>query len=142
MDLYRYFHPQHNPRLKKVPLRLIELGELEQASIELKNALTRAQLRTEHAPVGPINSEHFDDQIVAMNFVIESLETLGKAHPGDDSQTLLAMLQERAKAPGWENWTNLLRQRLELLRPFAQTEQQDNPLKVEDNGKIRKTNRG
>ena len=35
MDLYRYFHPHYNPRLRKVPLRLQELAELEQKQSEL-----------------------------------------------------------------------------------------------------------
>ncbi len=49
MDLYRYFHPHHNPRLLLVPLRLQELGELEQAAAELKKAVRRAAIRSENA---------------------------------------------------------------------------------------------
>ncbi|MCC6220908.1 MAG: hypothetical protein IT291_06685 [Deltaproteobacteria bacterium] len=118
MDLYRYFHPQHNPRLKKVPVRLIELAELEQASTELKHALQRAQARTQSAPIGAIRDEHFSDLIIAADFIIESLSTLSKAHPGDSTETLLNMLEERRNAPGWENWASLLRQRLDLLSQF------------------------
>ena len=114
MDLYRYFHPHHNPRLTKVPLRMQELGELEQAAIELKKAIERAEVRTAHAPVGGICKEHFSEMLVALDYLVESLSTLTKAHPGDDLDTMMHMLGERQNAPGWENWTRLLEQRLEI----------------------------
>lgn len=115
MDLYRYFHPHHNPRLRNVSLRQLELGELEQAAVELKNALVRASVRTEHSPIGGIRAEHFSEILVALDFIIESLATLSTAHPGDDDVTLRQLLEERRNAPGWENWATLLRQRLEMV---------------------------
>jgi hypothetical protein len=95
-------------------VRLQELGELHQASIELKQALTRAELRAENQPSGNIKAEHFSQIIVAMDYVVESLETLLKAHPGDNLDTLKSIVAERSNAPGWENWSRLLKQRLEL----------------------------
>lgn len=114
MDLYRYFHPHHNPRLLATPVRLQEFAELEQAAIELKRALERAELRTAQHPVGGINAGHVNGLIVAMNYVVESLSTLTHAHPGDSQETMREILREREDAPGWENWSRLLRQRLEL----------------------------
>lgn len=115
MDLYRYFHPHHNPRLHKTPLRLQELGELEQAAIELTKAIQRAEIRTRNAPLGPLHEEHFGDIVAALNYVVEALSELTKAHPGDDLNTMMQLLRERSDAPGWESWTKLLRQRLQLL---------------------------
>ncbi len=115
MDLYRYFHPQYNPRLRTVAMRLLEINELEQAARELRNAVDRASVRTEVAPVGQIRAKHFSEICIALDYVIESLATLGEAHPGDDNTTLRLLFEERRNAPGWENWASLLRQRLELL---------------------------
>ena len=115
MDLFRYFHPHFNPRLRNLPLRLIELCELSQAATELKNAVVRAQIRTANAPVGAIQFDHFNDVITALEYVVESLNTLSSAHPGDSVETLQLMLKERENAAGWENWARLLRQRLELV---------------------------
>ena len=118
MDLYRYFHPHHNPRLRNVPLRLQELGELEQAAVELHKALKRAEVRTGEAATGPIKKEHFNQIRVAMDYVVESLGTLSGAHPGDESDTMEQMLDERKDAPGWENWARLLKQRLEIVNQY------------------------
>ncbi len=115
MELYRYFHPHHNPRLRSTQLRLQELSELEQAATELRNALKRAEVRAENAPVGGITGEHFSQIQVALDYVVESLNTLCQAHPGDEDRTLISMLEERKNAPGWENWSRLLSQRLEIL---------------------------
>ncbi|MFN8391008.1 MAG: hypothetical protein U0136_12025 [Bdellovibrionota bacterium] len=112
MDLYRYFHPHHNPRLKNIPLRLQELAELEQAATELKRALERAKLRATDHPVGGIRKEHFGEILIAMDYVVDSLSTLTKAHPGDESETMAQLLKERVDAPGWENWARLLEQRI------------------------------
>jgi hypothetical protein len=46
MDIYRYFHPHHNPRLRTTPIRLQELNELEEAARELRRAIERAGLRS------------------------------------------------------------------------------------------------
>jgi len=121
MDLYRYFHPHHNPRLRSTPLRLQEIGELEQAAQELKKALKRAEIRSADAPSGPIKNEHFSQILVALEYVVESLETLSEAHQGDNETTMNDLLSERESAPGWENWCRLLKQRLELGQQFAST---------------------
>ncbi|MCB0359167.1 MAG: hypothetical protein KDD44_06015 [Bdellovibrionales bacterium] len=118
MDLYRYFHPHHNPRLNRTPIRLVELNELRQAVLELKKSVERAKIRTGNCPVGPIRDDHFSDMLVAVDYLVETLSTLCHAHPGDDSKTLESMIGERADAPGWENWTRLLEQRLELMRQY------------------------
>lgn len=122
MDLYRYFHPHHNPRLRNVPLRLQELGELEQAAVELKKAVKRAEVRTSISDAGPIKGEHFTQLLVALEYIVESLGTLAGAHPGDDADTMVQMLDERKDAPGWENWARLLKQRLEILRQYETQE--------------------
>ena len=112
MDIHRYFHPHHNPRLLHTSLRLQEFSELEQAAIELKKAVVRAQIRTANAPIGAIRQEHFSEIIVALDFVIDSLETIIKVHPGDDSATLMHMVEERKNTAGWENWAQLVKQRM------------------------------
>lgn len=114
MDIFRYFHPHHNPRLRSVPLRLQEVAELEQAALELKKALQRAQIRTESSPVEPIHGEHFNEIISAMHYVLDSLHTLHEAHPGDDFETVARLLEERKNTPGWENWVRLLQERMHL----------------------------
>ena len=119
MDLYRYFHPHYNPRLRKVSVRLVELGELEQGAVELRKAIERMQVRTENAPVGEIRAEHFSELLVALDYVVETLSTLMKAHPGDDLVALFQLLDERKGAPGWENWVRLLRQRLEIICQYG-----------------------
>ncbi|MCB0344789.1 MAG: hypothetical protein KDD66_06720 [Bdellovibrionales bacterium] len=119
MDLYRYFHPHHNPRLRSKPVRQLELAELEQAASEMHKAVRRAQIRTTNAPAGPIRAEHFEEMLIALNYLLETLGTLNDAHPGDDTSEMYELLAERAEAPGWESWTQLLRQRLELLKSSA-----------------------
>ncbi len=125
MELYRYFHPHHNPRLRQVSLRLQELGELEQAAVELRSAVRRAEIRSELAPVGRIQKDHFSEILVALDYIVESLSTLGKAHPGDDLSTLNSLLLERKDAPGWENWARLLRQRLQDVKYIEEIPQQE-----------------
>lgn len=114
MDIYRFFHPHHNPRLRRSKLRQLELSELEQAASELKKAIIAAQARTERNPVPPIMSEHFTDIIKAMNFVEQSLQTLCDAHPGDDRAALQELVDERSQSSGWEQWVVLTRQQLGL----------------------------
>ncbi len=115
MDLYRYFHPHHNPRLRNAPLRAQELGELEIAALELERALSRAMVRTESSPVGGISAAHFEQLLVAANYLVESLSTLAKAHPGDSDETMEKILGERIDAPGWESWVQLVRERLKMI---------------------------
>ncbi|MBX7145045.1 MAG: hypothetical protein K1X79_11385 [Oligoflexia bacterium] len=112
MDIYRFFHPHHNPRLHSTPLRQQELSELEQAASELCKALERAQSRTLRKAAGPILPGHFTDIIKAMRFVEASLQTLCDAHPGDNEQVLMDLVRERGALSGWEAWTSLLREQL------------------------------
>lgn len=110
MDIYRFFHPHHNPRLHNTALRLQELSELEQAASELRKALERAQKRSVRRPSPPILGQHFADIIKAMRFVEYSLQTLSDAHPGDQGNVLLDLINERSQFAGWETWTALLRE--------------------------------
>lgn len=137
MDLYRYFHPHHNPRLRHVPLRLQELSELEQAAIELKKALQRAEIRAASASIGGIREEHFAELVLAIDYIVESLHTLGKAHPGDSLEIVSQLLEERKDTPGWENWSRLLHQRLHFLESDharATTASPPNPDELGSNG--------
>lgn len=122
MDLYRYFHPHHNPRLRNKPVRLQELRELEQSAIELHKALKRAEIRSAEAPIGGIQAEHFGEILRAMDYIVESLGTLCEAHPGDETEVMREMLHERSDAPGWENWARLLRQRLRIMGQYDEGE--------------------
>lgn len=115
MDIYRFFHPHHNPRLHSTPLRQQELSELEQAGAELLKALDRARQRTTRKPVAPILPQHFSDVIKAMRFVVNSLETLCDAHPGDSPQVLMDLIHERSEFSGWEAWTALVQEQLGAL---------------------------
>ena len=118
MDLYRYFHPHHNPRLRNTCLRLQELAELEQAAAELNRAVRRAKIRGRNVPVGGIREEHFDELLSALDYIVTTLAALTSAHPGDSMETMLELLRERKDAPGWETWSRLLRQRLDLLNQY------------------------
>lgn len=112
MDIYRFFHPHHNPRLHSTPLRQQELSELEQAAAELRKALERAEHRTSRKTIPPIMREHFTDIIKAMMFVENSLQTLCDAHPGDSKASLLDLIHERSGFSGWDAWTNLLTEQI------------------------------
>ncbi|RMD86413.1 MAG: hypothetical protein D6808_03335 [Candidatus Dadabacteria bacterium] len=112
MDIYRYFHPHHNPRLMSTPIRQLELVELEQAASELEKSLKRAKQRLERKSVPPIMPEHFTDVIKAMNFVTRSLQTLCDAHPGDSKEDLRDLVEERSACSGWETWSALLQEQL------------------------------
>ena len=105
MDIYRFFHPHHNPRLVNTALRYTELSELLQAAVELRKALERAQQRTSRQAVPPILSEHFIDIIKAERFIEESLKTLCEVHPGDSEDELQKLASERSSSSGWEAWT-------------------------------------
>jgi hypothetical protein len=112
MDIYRFFHPHHNPRLHSTPLRQQELGELGQAAAELRKALERAQKRTERKTAAPILPQHFTDIIKAARFLETSLQTLVDAHPGDGEEIIRALIRERTECPGWDTWTALVREQL------------------------------
>jgi hypothetical protein len=105
MDIYRFFHPHHNPRLVNTALRYTELSELLQAATELRKALERAQQRTGRRARPPILPEHFSDVIKASRFLEASMQTLCEVHPGDAENELEELAQERSSASGWEAWT-------------------------------------
>ena len=109
MDIYRFFHPHHNPRLRRTALRLQELSELEHAACELRRALERAQQRAIRHAKPPIMAEHFTDVIKASRFIEASLQTLCEAHPGDTSTERSELVSERTSSTGWETWTQLFK---------------------------------
>jgi hypothetical protein len=115
MDLYRFFHPHHNPRLRSKPLRLQELSELELAARELHRALGRANLR-----LGSFDSLVPSDLMVAASDAIELasdlLHQMVDLYPEDSEEDMRTLLEERKTAPGWEAWCNLLTERLEMLK--------------------------
>jgi hypothetical protein len=111
MDLYRYFHPHHNPRLRHTPLRLQELGELEQAARELFRAVRRARIRT-----GETDSE-LGLVCSLMETLVCRLQTLREAHPGDTTAEILQIAHEREETSGWEQWAMLVTERLTALEP-------------------------
>ena len=115
MDLYRYFHPHYNPRLRNLALRLTELSELTQAALEIKNALTRAHVRSTNSPNYLGESTQFMELTGLLDIVIGRLQTIAEAIPEDDLQTMKQLLEERKNAPGWEGWCALLKERLQLL---------------------------
>ena len=123
MDIYRFFHPHHNPRLHSTPVRQQEISELEQAAAELLKALKRAQQRTSRRPVSPILPSHYVDIIKAMHFVEQSLQTLCDAHPGDTREHLIDMINERSGLSGWEHWTSLLSEQLVQHRETERAEE-------------------
>jgi N-methylhydantoinase A/oxoprolinase/acetone carboxylase beta subunit len=112
MDLYRFFHPHHNPRLNNVPIRYAELSELLQATTELRKALERAQHRTSKAPCDPILPEHFVDAIKASKFVEAALQAISEAHPGDSTEVLKEVVRERSNTSGWDAWTRSVQETL------------------------------
>ena len=112
MDIYRFFHPHHNPRLHSTALRQQELSELEQAAAELLKAVERAQQRARRRPVPPIMPEHFNDLIKALRFVESSFQTLCDAHEGDSRKDMMALINERSEFVGWETWASLVREQL------------------------------
>lgn len=112
MDIYRYFHPHHNPRLFSTPLRQQELSELEQASSELRKALERARLRTERGTPSRILPSHFDDLLKAVKFIESSLQTLCDAHEGDTLEILNELVAERRGLRGWETWARIVTEQL------------------------------
>ena len=118
MDLYRYFHPHFNPRLRNVSVRLQELLELQQAAIELRKAVERAGLRTETSGEGVLRSEYFTEVVAALSFASDALSEIIKIQPEDEVQTMIKMLEERKDAPGWESWSRLFAERVKLLTQY------------------------
>lgn len=118
MDLFRYFHPHHHPRLRRVPLRLQELGELELAAKELSRALKRAQIRSEdrfnhHAfKKSEISPEKLAEIISSLDFASNKLMALIHLHPGDSVNDMERLIEERKSISGWENWSRIVKERL------------------------------
>ena len=112
MDIYRFFHPHHNPRLHSTPVRQQELSELEQVASELRKSLERARQRTERCDRTRILPSHYDDILKAIKFVEASLQTLCDAHEGDTQENLIDLLGERSQLVGWETWSAILREQI------------------------------
>jgi hypothetical protein len=115
LDLSRYFHPHHNPRLLKVSLRLIECGELHQGAIHLLKAVERAAIRSRVAPQPELPSERLEAIAQALRTVVDELRSVVDTLPEDSHEALRDLVEERRHAPGWENWTRLLEGRLMLV---------------------------
>ena len=118
MDLFRYFHPHHHPRLRQVPLRLQELGELELAAIELGRAIRRAQIRSENRftptthPTSEITPERLEEIASSLDFAANKLAGLVHLHPGDSVDDMERLIGERKSISGWENWSRIVKERL------------------------------
>jgi predicted nuclease with TOPRIM domain len=111
MDIYRFFHPHHNPRLLGTPLRQQELGELEQAASELLRALKRAQLRCQKQEQSA-QVQQLSEPIQALQFTVNRLAELCDKHPGDSLEDLYDLISERGDTTGWANWSELVREQL------------------------------
>ena len=128
MDLFRYFHPHYHPRLRRVPLRLQELGELELAAKELSRAVRRAQIRSENrfGQSAQINSdispEKLAEIVSSLDFASNRLSALINLHPGDSADDMESLIEERKSISGWENWSRIVKERLNdsiILRKAA-----------------------
>jgi hypothetical protein len=109
MDIYRFFHPHHNPRLRRTRIRYQELCELEHAASELTRALAVAKERCARKPVANIAGEQFVELLKAGRFLEQSLHALRDAHPGDAPDEQDAIASERSSLVGWEGWTKAFR---------------------------------
>ena len=112
MDIYRFFHPHHNPRLLKKAVRQVELMELQQASAELRKAVERARQRVGLNPTAKLLPEHFSEIVKALRFAEESLQTLAQTQAGDKPQSMVDFVEERRGLKGWEEWSKLLVEQL------------------------------
>ena len=110
--LYEYFRPHLIPRLRYVPLRLQEIGELEQATKELRKAVKRAAIRSEVSAVGKIRKDDFEEILKALDFSCAKLAQIFQLHPGDSEETLGHLVEERENLSGWEQWVRFVAQRL------------------------------
>lgn len=114
MDIYRFFHPHHNPRLYSTPVRQQELSELLQVAVELLKAIERSKMRVKRKPIQNLNHEEFEASIEALQDVQASLQTLIDLHPGDSRDALADLISERAQMTGWDNWTRLLGEQIQI----------------------------
>ncbi len=115
MDLYKYFQPHHNPRLRSKSIRHQEIRELIEANVELGKACERAFIRQKEAPLDDFKKEELAKVLSYLHGSLALLEKLSDKHPGDEEEDLKTMLKERAESPGWENWARLLKERLGQL---------------------------
>jgi len=113
MDLYRYFHPHHHPRLRNVPLRHQEIQELLQAALEIKRAISRARIRSEENKILGIDPISFERMLLPLDDVIDQLSIMSDMHPGDDVETIRQLTIEREAVPGWEMWSQLVKKRID-----------------------------
>lgn len=113
MDLYRFFYPHHNPRLRTVKLRLQELTEISLAIKEIGRVLNRSKRR-----IGADESylENMEDTINAIDLAHSIIETTIRNYPEDTPEDLECMLKERIGAPGWEAWCKLVDSRLDYIK--------------------------
>ena len=125
MDIYRFFHPHHNPRLRSIKLRLQELTEISLAVKEIDRVLKRTKRRLLH---NETSLNLIEDTINAINLAYELLETNIRNYPEDTPEDLEQMLKERLQAPGWEAWCKLVESRLAYI-----TSERDLSLILEDN---------
>ncbi|HMO18969.1 MAG TPA: hypothetical protein PKA63_12970 [Oligoflexia bacterium] len=122
MDLYRFFHPHHNARLRKKPLRVQEVCELQLAARELLRALEAAALRiksinrnTAEEYLKKDSSILIDSSLNALELTVELLQHLIESLPEDSEKDMLELLKERENAPGWDAWRALLNERLTIF---------------------------
>ena len=119
MDLYRFFHPHHNPRLRQKALRHQEISELELAAKELLLALKRASLRLNSTDSNSTENSAYIDllepAINATELATDFLGSLTEEFPEDKKSDFINLLKERKNAPGWEAWTRLLYERLFII---------------------------
>ncbi len=116
MDLYRFFHPHHNPRLRNRAIRLQELSELELAAKELYRALERASIRITASESEAIPASLISASSEAIELAAELLHQMVELQPEDSEEDMKALLEERKSAPGWEAWCILLRERIEMIK--------------------------
>lgn len=115
MDLYKYFQPHHNARLRQKALRHQEIGELLEAALELGRACERAALRQSELAVPELGEEQFENLLLSMHNAVQILTAMAEAHPGDEKVDLEKLLEERAELSGWENWSRIMRERLNSI---------------------------
>lgn len=108
MDIYSFFYSHHNPRIKTKPLRQQEVLELYQVVMELIKALKAAESRTEKAGKPPYLSQHFSEISAQLEPILQSINILAEAHPGDSDADIKDLIQERSNLPSWKNWTQLI----------------------------------
>lgn len=113
MDLYRFFHPHHNPRLRSVKIRLQELTEISLAIKEISRVLMRSKRRLGE---DGLFSDNMDDTINAIDLAHSIIETTIRNYPEDSPEDLENMLVERTGAPGWEAWCKLVESRLDYIK--------------------------